>query len=321
MSLLKRINKPFHIDLDTGFGVNASDHGGRFINKDGSYNISKQGLQFWDRVSIYTSMLTMPIWKFLSVIGIFYILINLLFATIYYLIGIHTLIGVASMSAFHNFMEAFFFSAQTLTTVGYGRVSPSGILTNSVAALESLIGLLSLALATGIFYGKFTRPNAHILFSRHALISPYQDKTALMFRMVPFKEKHHLTDVEIRVTLGLTLEIDHQPTFKFYPLKLERNRLDALSMNWTIVHPIDENSPILGFSLKDLETGQAEFIVQLRGFSHIYSNTVQRATSYTYQEIIPSAKFLPMYHESPDGKTTILELDKLDAFQEAKLPD
>lgn len=321
MALLKRINPFSHSTADTGFGVNASNYGGRFINKDGTYNIRKRGLPFWERYSLYTTMLNMPSWKFLSIIVLFYIFINLVFASVFYFIGIENLAGLtASTSPLKNFTEAFFFSAQTFTTVGYGRISPVGFLTDFVAAIESLIGLLSLAIATGLFYGRFTRPKANILFSYNALISPFQDKTALMFRLVPYKEENHLTDAEVRVTLGLTVEENGDHVFKFYVLPLERNRIDSLSMNWTVVHPIDEKSPILGFNQKDLEAAEAELYVSFRAFNNIYSNTVQQGTSYFYNEIIYGAKFLPMYHESDDKMTTILDLDKLDKYHAAPLP-
>lgn len=320
MALRKRVNPVSRSTADTGFGTNASNYGGRFINKDGTFNIRKKGLPFWETNSLYITMLNMPSWKFFGVIVLFYIIVNLIFAGIFYAIGVQNLAGLAvTTSPLKNFTEAFFFSAQTFTTVGYGRISPVGFLTDFVAAIESLVGLLSLAIATGLFYGRFTRPKANLMFSYNALIAPYQDKTALMFRMVPYKENNHLTDVEVRVTIALTIEENGSHVFKFYVLPLERNRIDSLSMNWTVVHPIDDQSPILGFTQKDLEAAETELYVSLRAFNNMYSNTVQEGTSYFYREIVYGAKFVPMYHESEDKMTTILDLDKLNKFEKVDL--
>ncbi|HUX85303.1 MAG TPA: ion channel [Chitinophagaceae bacterium] len=321
MALRRNINTHSKATGDTGFGTSATTQGGRFINRDGTFNIRRTGIPFFERFSLYTSMLTMSTWKFLGVVFLFYIGVNLGFALIYWLNGVSHLIGVPSSgSQIHDFIEAFFFSSQTFTTVGYGRISPGGMLTNTIASMESLIGVLSLAIATGMFYGRFTRPMANIRFSKVALIAPYQEMTALMFRLAPYKDYHHLTDVEIRVVLGLTLEEHGKPVFKFYPLHLERNRIDSLSMNWTIVHPIDEHSPIAGFSEKDIESADVEVMVTLRAFDHLYSSTVQQATSYTGREIHFGGKFIMMFRESEDGQTTILELDKLDRFDPVELP-
>lgn len=320
MALRSRINPLSRTYSDTGFGVNASNYGGRFINKDGSFNLERQGLPFWQRMSVFYNMLSMPRWKFILLVIIFYILINLFFAGIYYYLGIEHLGGVISRSGLQNFAEAFFFSAQTFTTVGYGRINPVGFWVNCVAAIESLAGLMSFAIATGLIYGRFAKPRSYLAFSDYALVAPYQGKTGLMFRLVSYKDNHHLTDAEIKVNLGLTVEENGVQVNKFYSLQLERSRIDSLSMNWTVVHPIDENSPILGFTEKDLENAQAEIYVMIRGYDDVFSNIVLQRTSYTYDEIKFGAKFVPMYHESEDGRTTILELDKLNVYEKAALP-
>ncbi|HEY0299236.1 MAG TPA: transporter, partial [Arachidicoccus sp.] len=153
-----------------------------------------------------------------------------------------------------------------------------------------------------------------IVFSEQALIAPYKDSTALMFRLASHKDKHALSDVSIQVNLVLLLTENSEPTYKFYELTLERNRIETLMMNWTVVHPIDNNSPLQGFSLEDMQAAGLEVYVTVRGFDNVYSNTVLKRTSYMYHEVVFNAKFIQMYHESEDGKTTIFELDKLSAY-------
>lgn len=312
MSLLKRINPFLKAKTDTGFGTNADAQAGRFLNKDGCFNVVKKGGSISERIGLYNNMLNMPGWQFLGLIFSGFILINLLFSTIYFFMDPSQLTGIIASDNAKRFRELFFFSAQTLTTVGYGRINPVGDTASIVASFEALTGFLLLAIATGLFYGRFSKPRAYIKFSKNALIAPYNDKTALMFRFVSYKNNHTLTDVEVRVTLGITLQENGKAVFKFYELHLERSRIDSLIMNWTIVHPIDEQSPVAGFTQEDLAAGDAEIYVLVRGFDDIFSNTVLARSSYTYAEIIFNARFVPMYTESEDGTTTLLHLNKLD---------
>src|ERR1017187_1548140 len=136
MSLFRKINAKATPEINTGFGTNASNYGGRFINKDGRANIEKTGIGFFEKISWFHTMLLMPRWKFFSVIFLFFVVINVVFATVYFLVGVDSLGQIPSVSAVKNFLEAFFFSTQTFTTVGYGRISPVGFIASTVAACE-----------------------------------------------------------------------------------------------------------------------------------------------------------------------------------------
>jgi inward rectifier potassium channel len=317
MATRKIIDPNLKVNNDTGFGTNADSYGGRFINKDGSFNLRKEGMPYLRRYSIFYNMLTQPLWRLALVILTFFILINLAFAMIYLLIGTSQLQGILDISPWGKFKEAFFFSTQTFTTVGYGRVNPIGGAANLVAAIEALCGFLSFAVATGLMYGRFSRPHAYLTFSEKALISPYKGGAALVFRFAPYKDNHTLTDVQIRVNIGLKVAVDGTAEYRYYDLDLERSKVESLPMNWNVVHPLDAKSPLFGFSWEDMQTADVELYILIRGFDDIFSNFVQSRTSYTYQEIEFNRKFVPMYRESKDGKTTILELHKLDDSIEA----
>jgi inward rectifier potassium channel len=319
MALSKKIDPRLKENNDTGFGTNANNYGGRFINRDGTFNLRKEGMTFLERYSIFHHMLTLPRWRFALVIVGFYVLINLLFTGIYLLVGTGQLQGVIATTPWGKVKEAFFFSTETFTTVGYGRVNPVGDGANLIAAIEAMLGFLSFALATGLMYGRFSRPHAFLIFSDHALISPYKGGSALMFRFAPYKDNHALTNVEIRVNIGLKVQVDGSSEYRYYDLGLERTRVESLPMNWTVVHPIDEKSPLMGFTREDMEAADVELYVLIRGFDDVYSNFVQQRTSYTYDEIQFNRKFVPMYRESKDGRTTILELHKLNEYVEAPL--
>lgn len=321
MALRKHVNPRSRLNPDTGFGSNPSSYGGRFINKDGSINVEREGIPLLDRLSIFHTLLSIPTWKFVLAIFLSFIAINLLFASLYLGIGTSHLDGIHPGNLLQRFGETFFFSAQTLTTVGYGHVSPDSFWASLVASFEALCGLMTFAIVTGLVYGRFARPRSFLMFSHHALIAPYRGKTGLMFRMVSYKDAHSLFDAQVRVNLGLMVDENGHPEFRFYSLNLERQRVDSLNMNWTVVHPIDENSPLQGFSQADLEHAQAEIYVHVTGFDDVFSATVVQKTSYTHAEIVFGARFVPMYRENDTDTSTILELDKLDRFEPAELPE
>lgn len=307
-------NKSLKTNENTGFTNSTEYVGGRFINKDGSFNIVKQGVPLWQRWSIYNWLLTMPSWKFVISLFVFFFSINFIYTALYILFGMNGLEGMIAKTTWGRFEEIFYFSAETFTTVGYGRVNPVDNAANIIASLEAVTGFSSFAVATGVMYGRFSRPKAHIAFSENALIAPYRGIQGLMFRIASFKNKHALTDVSVRVTASFSVIEEGKSVYKFYELELERKHIDNLVMNWTVVHPLNEDSPLFNMSWEDMKNSDLEIYVSIHGFDDVYANNVIKRTSYIADEIIPNAKFITMFHESPDGKTTILDLEKLNDF-------
>lgn len=309
-------------DIDnTGFGPNSSVEGGRLVNADGSTNLRKRGIPFWERISIYHSLLRMKRGMFFLVILLFYGALNLIYAMLYMAAGVEHLSGAdGSGNVTDKFLEAFFFSSQTLTTVGYGRVSPMGVATNVIATTESLVGILAFALVTGIMYGRFARPRAFLIFSPNLLVAPYKGGKALMFRVATYKN-NHLTDVEAMVTLGTHEQENGKTVTKFYTLKLEFPKINSLALSWTIVHPINEDSPLFHYTKEEVNTSKMEVIVVIKGFDDHFSNIVQQRTSYTYKQVIYGAKFLPMFERAANGEYTLMELNKINAHEMVQLPE
>jgi len=167
-------------------------------------------------------------------------------------------------------------------------------------------------------YGRFSKPKAFLLFSKNALISPYKGGTGLMFRFVTYKDHHTLTNMDIKVNAALLVDENGKNTYRFYDLDLERSHVESLPMNWTVVHPLNSDSPLFEYSSEDMKTADLEIYVSVRAFDDVYSNIVQQRTSYTFSEILFERKFVQMFRESDDGKTTIVELNLLDEHKETR---
>lgn len=319
MAIRKR---KFEAITNTGFSTNNTrTEGGRLTNKDGSINLRKVGMPFWERISMYHSLLRMSRTKFLLIVFSFYTTMNIIFATIYMMVGVHHLQGIIpGNDLMTNFQQAFFFSSQTLTTVGYGHISPVGLAANIVASLESFMGILSFALVTGLLYGRFTRPKAYILFSDNIVMAPHRGKRALMARVATFKN-NHLTDVEALVNIAMHVEENGQRVRRFYALPLEISKINSLALSWTMVHLIDEESPLYMMSEEEIEEAEVEILFFIKGFDDHFSNIVQQRTSYTFKEMVFGAKYIPMFHRSEDNSTTILDLSKISDHERAELPE
>ena len=312
--MANRHHTPKSID-NTGFGANSNFEGGRLVNKDGTNNLRKTGMPFFQRFSLYHVLLRLSRLEFILLVFAFYTFLNVLFAALYLLIGVNQLNGTEpSDSLIVQFEQAFFFSAQTLTTVGYGHISPNGMLANIVSSLESFVGIMVFAIVTGLFFARFSRPQAYLKFSDNVLISPYKDITGLMFRIASSRN-NHLTSVEARVTCAFHIIEDGKRVNKFFALPLEIDKINSLALTWTIVHPIDENSPLWGMSEAELLQSKIEVIPSIKAFDDHYSNTVLQRTSYSETELIYGAKFLPAFQRSEDGSHTLLELDKLNNYE------
>ena len=306
---------------DLGFGTKLNDSFSRLVNKDGSFNIRRSNETFWDRVNLYNRLITMGWRKFLSLVLGLYMTENLIFAGLYMLAGPEHLKGlddVTDATPVGRFWGAFFFSAQTLTTVGYGHISPVGYLTSMIAALESMIGLLAFALVTGLLYGRFSRPSAHVRFSKQAVFAPYLDVNAWMFRIINARS-NQLIDVEIIVTMSrLEAKPDGTRIRKYYTLTLERSKVAFFPTNWTLVHPITNESPLHGCTPEELAESDAEFLILLRATDDTFAQAVHRRYSYRHDEVLWGRKFQPMFDGSQHSMVT-LDLNKLDDTDEAIL--
>lgn len=311
MAFIKR--KSHHED-DLGFGNRPLGKDQRMMNADGTSNVKRIGLPLFRSADTYNWLISMSWTKFLTVIVVAYLIVNVLFASIYVSIGIEHLQGADGNSTFDDFFNAFFFSAQTISTVGYGHISPSGFITSCIAAFESMLGLLAFALATGLLYGRFSRPNAKVLYSTNMVIAPYKEITGLMFRLANGRN-NQLIEISVQAVFTYNEITDGIKTRRFHPLELERSKIGLLSLSWTVVHPINEHSPLFGIDKAELIEREVEIIILLQAFDDTFSQTVHSRASYLDENIIYNAKFAPIFFHDENGTTT-LDLSKLSAIEE-----
>ena len=281
----------------------------RIINPDGQFNVHRHGTS-WRDVHPYLFMINSSLRVFLGLILAGYLVVNILFAMVYYFgVGMEHLRGADAASALGRFLNAFFFSAHTLTTVGYGNMYPEGVLANAVAAFEALMGLLAFALATGLLFGRFSRPVARVAFSSTMVVAPYQGGTSLQFRIAN-RRTNNLMELEARVLLMTVEPADGSMIRKYKPLDLERANVQFLPLAWTIVHPINDTSPLKDKTAQDLARLEAEFLILIKGFDDTFFQTVHVRYSYRHEEIVWGARFSPAFEVDSHGHM-VLDLARL----------
>src|SRR5262249_48759411 len=275
------------INLDLGFGsVVSRESRKRLLNRDGTFNVERIGLEFWQSHSAYHYFLTITWPQFLAYVGVAYVVTNAVFAVLFVAAGAHALTGFDRETVALRLQDAFFFSVHTLATIGYGNISPANTAANILVTIESLIGLIGFSIVAGIVFARFLRPTAPIMFSDRALIAPYNDKKAFMFRIVN-QRSNQIVEMEAKVLLARRKRDGRTAADReFIPLKLERERVAFFPLAWTIVHPIDDFSPLRTMSKEEINSNATEFLILLNGFDETFSQTVHTRSSYTGEEIV-----------------------------------
>lgn len=229
----------------------------------------------------YHVLLTMPLWSFLAVMAGAYVLVNGLFAVAYLADP-----GGVARARPGDFADAFFFSVQTLASLGYGEMWPRSLWCNSVATVESFVGLFNLGVATGLLFARISRPTARIMFSRVAVVAPMEGIPTLMFRTAN-QRRNLVVEAEVTVTLihdvvtaeGVTLR-------RFDELSIVRSKSPLFFLTWQVMHPIDAASPLLGETTASLLAKKAEILVVMKGLDETFVSTIHARTSYAPDEVL-----------------------------------
>lgn len=282
-------------ERDLGFGrVLSEQQQLRLLNRDGSFNVHRARAASVRRLVSYYFLLTLTWPRFFGLLAAAFVVINATFATIYYLLGPGTVQG--SVGVDNAFLRCFFFSVDTFATIGYGNLSPAGVTAHAVVSIESLFALTTFAVVTGMVFARFSRPMANIVYSRNAIIAPYSDGTAFEFRIIN-GSANELIDVAARIVLTRFEDNAGTRQRRYYNLPLERDRVAFFPLAWTIVHPIDNSSPLYGCTREDLIRSRAEFLILLTATDETFSQIVQSRSSYMAEEIVWNVRFASLFSE------------------------
>jgi inward rectifier potassium channel len=303
-------------DRDLGFGsVVSRESRQRLLNRDGSFNVTRQGFGLLGSLAPYHLLLSISWPGFLALFVILYFAFNLLFAVAFVLCGDTALLGPGIDMLGGRFSRAFYFSVQTFATIGYGQIGPNGFLPNFIVTIEALIGLMYQALGTGLLFARFSRPRASIVFSRFAVVAPYNDSIALEFRIAN-RRRNEIIELEAQVLFSAMQPDGRGGRVRRYSaLPLERNKVVFFPLSWTIVHPIDAASPLYGKTVEDLQADEAEILVLLSGTDETFEQTVHARSSYRADEIIWNARFRSVFVQNIGSQRVRVDINRLDDIE------
>ncbi len=277
--------------------------------RDGSIDIVHIGRNaHWAR-DFYHQAVSASWPLFGAAVLVIYLAINAIFAFGYYLCGRGAFDGAIAPDGWRRWMECFFFSVQTLGTIGYGKISPAAYSSNLLVTLEALVGLLSLAVVTGLVFSRFSRPSARVIFSDVALISPHDGIPSLIFRIAN-ERKSQIVDASLQAHLLRNEQTAEGETYyTFNDLKLERSHSPFFTASWTVVHPIDQHSPLYGKTKEDLVSVDAQIIVSISGIVETFSQPVHARHSYNPDQIAWNHRFVDMLDW--EDETLMIHLNRI----------
>ncbi len=308
---------PERLREDLGLGGKLSERSPvRLVNHDGTFNVRRNDLGPLHPYNAYHTLLSLPVRQLLALIVGCYVATNLVFAGLYWIAGPDALTG-AVRAPFGRFEDCIFFSVQTLATIGYGTLVPHTQTANALVAIEALVGLLGFAMLAGLLFGRFTRPTAKLRFSRNAIIAPYHNGWALMFRLVSLRS-HDLTDVRAVVSLARWVDENGVRRRQFDQLSLERDSIMFMPLHWVVVHPIEKGSPLSGMSREVLADAAPEVICVISADDETFAQTVHAKTSYDDGDLVWGGRFRDMY--LADAGHVAIDLTRLDEFDAVEAP-
>lgn len=298
-------------EQDLGFGsVVAGQSRQRLLNPDGTFNVERTGLSIFTSLNPYHSLLTMSWSTFLGLVLLLYFISNVVFGALYASFGAQGLVDTSEAPMTDLFVRGFFFSVQTFATIGYGTIHPVGVVPNLLVTLESYYSLLANALITGVVFARFARPTAKIVFSDVAVVAPYRGITGLMFRIVNGRN-NQLIELEAKVMFARFVNENGRTVRRFDILELERRKVTFFPLAWTVVHPIDDDSPLRGLSQAELIATDAEILILLTGIDETFAQPVHARSSYKPASIQFDRKFVNLYNERVEGEPISIDVRKL----------
>ena len=269
------------------------------MTKKMQFNVVRMNTPEVNYLDIYHYLLKISWVQLFFFYILFFMGINFVYACIYWMVP-----GSLSENA-SEFKDAFFFSVQTFSTVGYGTISPHSLFGNIVVVLEIMTGVVSVAITTGLVFAKFSRPSAKILFTKNLLLTKYDGVDVLMFRMANIRSNQIISaNVELHYLYNTTT-VEGQKIVRFLPLKLQKNYSPLFSLSWSVFHTVDQESPLFGKTLEEIIQSKIEFMVILNGTDGTFSQTIYDMHYYNVTDIVFDKHFSDILTRLEDGTRVI----------------
>lgn len=295
---------------DPGTGTRNTSN--RLVNRDGTFNIKRKG-GLSPLSDMYYYLVNVSWMRFLLFTFLLYTTMNTFFAFVYMACGVENMNGIVKTDFLSDFLNCFFFSAQSLTTVGYGNISPGSHLTQLVASFEALVGVLNFALITGILFGRFSKPVARIIYSENVLVAPYENGQAFMLRLANQRNNILIRANVVVIYSRIEIKENGDKYRDYYEMLLEIDNISSLPLSWTIVHPLNDKSPLWNKTAQDIKAEDGEIMIQFNAFDDTFHETVHSRHSYTWEDVIEGAAFEKAF-EDREGHT-FLDLEKIGLYR------
>ena len=293
---------------DSGLASSFKRNTKRVVNRNGSFNVKRTGSK--KRVlDVYQHVINIKWRWFFTYVVFFYFSINAFFACVYSALGRNALSGMSESNFAERIPDAFYFSVQTFTSVGYGGIVPLSGLANFVSSIEALIGLIGFAIITGTLYGRFSKPVAKMDFSDFALINTSKKYNEFQFKLVN-RRNSQMMDLETTVLYSSLVTENGEIKRDYKKLDLRLSKILFFPLSWTVAHVIDDTSPLFEKSEKQIEKEMGEFLIHVKGLDEVYGTEVSRRLSYLYTELKWGYEFERNF-ETDDLGIINLDLDGL----------
>ncbi len=264
--------------------------------RDGQFHIL--GLNAWHSYlrDPYHLLLTIPWTIFLAFIAAFYLASNVIFALLYMAGG-----DCVANAKPNSFLDFFFFSVQTLATIGYGEMYPKTVYANTIVTIEAITGTVGVAVLTGLAFARFSKPTARVIFSRVSVITPHNGVPTLVFRTAN-QRRNQIIEAQMQVYLMRDeVTVEGQLIRRIYDVQLLRQRSPSFTLSWVALHPINESSPLYGLTAESLIQTNTTIVISLSGIDETVAQVVHARHSYAAQDILWNYKFVDIFHLTADG--------------------
>jgi inward rectifier potassium channel len=278
----------------------ATRHRIRMVPRGRSETLQRIGLQtpWWH--DLYHEMNTISWGKFLAIAVAIYLVANVIFACLYLLQP-----GAIGQARPGDFGDAFFFSVQTMATIGYGKLTPDTVYANLLVTVQTVFAMLLLALTTGMMFARFSRPTARVLFTRNAVIGAYNGAPVLSFRIAN-ERKNQILQAEVTLCLLRTEPLLEGGTMRrFYEMKLLRSRTPIFALTFQVMHPLDEESPLFGMTPEQMAAEETEFVVLVTGIDATVSQAIHARYSYSHEDLLWQHRFVDIFGYTEHGEAAI----------------